>query len=136
MSKPKIKNNKLGIILKKLRESRNMTVQELATKSETGVGTIGNIEAGANGARMSTLEKISEALELTQEERKEIFSCLLPKDLVAKLIKKEKFQKEDLIIQATHIFNDESLSDEDKKKIIDSLNDAYYEAKMMNKRKN
>ena len=52
----------LGITLKKLRESRNLTVKELAEKSGTGNGTIGNIERGANKATVKTLEKISLAL--------------------------------------------------------------------------
>lgn len=77
--------SKLAITLKKLRESRNLTVKELAEKSETGNGTIGNIERGANKATIKTLEKISKALDLNKQERDELFSSLVPDDMAYKL---------------------------------------------------
>lgn len=77
--------NKLGITLKKLRESRNLTVKELASKIGTGNGTIGNIERGANKAKTSTLEKISLALDLNKAEREELFAALLPDDIGNKI---------------------------------------------------
>jgi phage repressor protein C with HTH and peptisase S24 domain len=77
---------RLSIVLKKLRESRGMTVMELAEKSNTGNGTIGNIERGANKSTEKTLEKISKALNLTMKERDELFSALLPIDVGNKII--------------------------------------------------
>lgn len=77
--------NKLGITLKKLRESRNLTVKELAHKIGAGNGTIGNIERGANKTRTTTLEKISKALELNKNERDELFAALLPDDVGNKI---------------------------------------------------
>lgn len=77
--------NKLGVTLKKLRESRNLTVKELANKIGSGNGTIGNIERGANKTRTSTLEKISKALDLNKSERDELFAALLPDDIGDKI---------------------------------------------------
>ena len=77
--------SKLGITLKKLRESRNLTVKELAEKSGTGNGTIGNIERGANKATVKTLEKISTALNLNKSERDELFGGLIPEEMAIKL---------------------------------------------------
>lgn len=77
--------NKLGVTLKKLRESRNLTVKELANKIGSGNGTIGNIERGANKTRTSTLEKISKALDLNKSERDELFAALLPDDIGNKI---------------------------------------------------
>lgn len=130
----KVKNNKLGIMLKKLRESRNLTVQELAIKSKTGVGTIGNIESGANGARMSTLEKISNALELNQKEKEQLFSSTIPDSVGMQLSKRDKLKLEEFLNEASLMFNDEEMSAEDKEKMIDSLNRMFFRAKELNKR--
>lgn len=72
---------KLSITLKKLRESRNLSIMALAELSGVGNGTIGNIERGANKGRVETLEKISKSLKLSKEERTELFSCLMPEDI-------------------------------------------------------
>ncbi|MGL5950696.1 MAG: helix-turn-helix domain-containing protein [Cetobacterium sp.] len=126
--------NKLGIVLKKLRESRGLTVMELAAKSGTGNGTIGNIERGANKSTPKTLEKLCVALELTKEERDELFSCLIPDDIGQKITKREKLQKEEFMNQAQMMFNDESISEEDKEKMLATLQEAFYMAKIMNKK--
>ena len=83
-------NTNLSIVLKRLRESRGMTVKELAEKSNTGNGTIGNIERGANKGKVETLEKISKALNLNKNEREELFSCLVPSDINVQKIKNDR----------------------------------------------
>ena len=144
--------NKLGVKLKKLRESRNMTVLELAIKSETGNGTIGNIERGANKSTPKTLEKISKALNLSSSERDELMACLLPEDIgnkinilkeknkelesEIKLNKREQTQYDEFMGQATLMFNDETISEEDKEKLFKSLQELFFETKFENKKKN
>ncbi|MGL5123737.1 MAG: helix-turn-helix domain-containing protein [Fusobacteriaceae bacterium] len=143
--------NVLGIKLKQLRESRNLTILELADKSKTGNGTIGNIERGANRSTPKTLEKISKALNLNSNERDELMSCLLPNDIGNKinvlnkknkeleeelnLNKREKLQYDDFMSSATLMFNDESISDEDKEKLFRSLQEVFFETKLLNKKK-
>lgn len=81
---------RLGIILRKLRNSRNLTVVSLAEKANTGTGTIGDVERGRNNSTESTLEKISLALNLNQEERFELYSGFVPEDVGIKLITKDE----------------------------------------------
>lgn len=78
---------KVGIIIKKLREEREMTIKMLAEKAGVSTSSISEIERGANKGKISTLEKICKGLNATPEERKLIFSTLLPQDLGTRLIK-------------------------------------------------
>ena len=55
-----------AIVLKKLRESRNLTIVQLAQLAGVGKGTVGDIETGKNKSTIKTLEKISKALKLTE----------------------------------------------------------------------
>lgn len=77
------KNNslELSILLKQLRESRGLTIKELADLVGLGNGTIGEIERGKNKSKVATLEKISKALKLTKKEREDLFLTLVPKDI-------------------------------------------------------
>jgi phage repressor protein C with HTH and peptisase S24 domain len=69
----------IGIVLKRLRESRGLTIKELAIKAEVGIGGIGDIERGKIKApRKNTLEKIALALNLNKKEKEELFLGLLP----------------------------------------------------------
>ena len=137
---------KLSIVLKQLRESRNMTLEELAKKSGVGRGTIGEIERGKNKSRPATLEKLSKALKLTSEERERLFSCLVPKDIGKKIIeasdprvlelnKRELSQFEKTMEEASLFFNDETVSEEDKQKMVLAISKLFFESKEMNKDK-
>ena len=77
----------LNILLKKLREEKNLTVKELAEKAEINPSTISEIERGANKAKNPTLEKICKGLNLTQAEREKVFATLLPEDIGKRMIK-------------------------------------------------
>ena len=68
---------KLSIVLKQLRESKNMTLEELAKKSGVGRGTIGDIETGKNKSTVKTLGKLAAALELNKEEKNKLDSAFL-----------------------------------------------------------
>lgn len=76
----------LGITLKKLRENRNLTIAELATKAGLGRGTIGDIETGKNKSTIATIDTLSKALELSKKEREQLFASMLPKDIGNKLL--------------------------------------------------
>jgi len=53
----------------------------------------------------------------------------------AKLNKRERNQFNEIQKGADYFFNDKNVSDEDKKKLYDSLQELYFDAKMKNKRK-
>ena len=133
-----------AIVLKKLRESRNLTIVQLAQLAGVGKGTVGDIETGKNKSTIKTLEKISKALKLTEEERGELFSSFVPKDIGVKILKnplykelnsRGKKQFEDIVEQSVLMFNDESISQEDKEKVLMAIQDAFFDAKQKNKKK-
>lgn len=136
----------LALLLKKYRESRNLTIKQLSELAGVGNGTIGEIERGKNKSRPATLEKISKALKLTTEEREHLFSCLVPKDIGKKIIesndprvlalnKRELSQYEKTMNEASLFFNDETVSEEDKQKMFLAINQLFFESKDMNKEK-
>ena len=53
----------------------------------------------------------------------------------AKLNKRERNQFNEIRKGADYFFNDKNVSEEDKKKLYDSLQELYFDAKMKNKRK-
>ena len=71
----------LNIVLKQLRESKSMTIEELAKKSGVGRGTIGDIETGKNKSTVKTLNKLAVALELTPEEKNKLDSAFLGRNI-------------------------------------------------------
>lgn len=67
----------LGITLKVLRESKNMTMDELALKAGVSKGIVGEIERGKTQSTVKTLDKIAKALNLTCEEKNKLDSSFL-----------------------------------------------------------
>lgn len=127
--------NELGVVLKQLREMRNLTIEQLANRAGIGRGTVGDIETGRSKARISTLEKLSIALNLTEKERDFLFSKFMPKDIGDKLTKIEKVQFNDILNSVSAYYNDLSIDEEDKKKLRDRLLDLFYDSKNKNRRK-
>lgn len=136
----------LALLLKKYRESRNLSIKQLSELAGVGNGTIGEIERGKNKSRPATLEKLSKALRLTPEERERLFSCLVPKDIGKKIIeasdprvlelnKRELSQYEKTMEEASLFFNDETVSEEDKQKMVLAISKLFFESKEMNKDK-
>ncbi|MEG9320448.1 helix-turn-helix transcriptional regulator [Fusobacterium varium] len=132
---------KLSIVLKKLRESKGFTIEELAKKAEIGKGTVGDIETGKSKSTVKTLNKITLALELNKEEKDKLFSAFLGRKIVDtgderidKLNKRERTQYDDFMNDAILYFQDDSVSEEDKQKLFDSLQEAFFEIKLANKR--
>lgn len=133
----------LGIILKKFRESRELTIIELAEKAGIGKGTVGDIETGKSNGSIKTLEKISQALKLNPIEREKLFTAFMPSDIRRKLSdsrivylnKKELSQYEKTINEASLFFNDENISEEDKQKLLMAMNEMFFTSKKINKEK-
>ena len=57
----------MQVRLRQWRQRRLLTQEELAEKASVGVATIARIEAG-QGARLSTLRKLAQALDVTADE--------------------------------------------------------------------
>lgn len=134
--------SELSIILKKLREKKELTISKLAELSGVGQGTIGDIERGKiKKGSITTLEKLSKGLKLNEQERDELFSVLVPKDIGAKIItpqykaldKRGRMQLNDLLEETTLMFNDENIKEEDKEKILMAIQSAFFMAKEKNK---
>lgn len=71
----------LAITLKKLRESRDMTMEILGEKAGVSKGIIGEIERGATRSSVKTLNKIAEALKLNEREKKELDEAFLGREI-------------------------------------------------------
>lgn len=132
---------KLSIVLKQLRESKNMTLEELAKKSGVGRGTIGDIETGKNKSTVKTLGKLAAALELNKEEKNKLDSAFLGRKVaevdprVLELNKREMSQYEKTMEEASLFFNDETVSEEDKQKMVLAISKLFFESKEMNRDK-
>lgn len=132
----------LAITIKKYREEKGFTQIELAKKAGIGNGTLADIETGKNKSTSKTVNKIIAALGLNQDEKNEVYSAFLGKEItntdderVKKLNKRERIQYEDFINDSVLYFQDEGVSFEDKEKFFNSLQDAFFEIKLANKRK-
>ena len=95
-------------------------------------------------SRLETLEKIAKALKLDEQEREELFSVLVPKDISVKILKnplykeldsRGRMQFKEIVEQSSLMFNDENISEEDKQKVLLAIQDAFYDAKQKNKKK-
>ena len=133
---------KLSKVLKRLREDKGYTLEELSKKAGVGRGTIGDIETGKSNSTIKTLNKIATALELTVQEKDELFTSFLGRKVnnskderIENLNKRERLQYEDFINDSVLYFQDEGVSFEDKEKFFNSLQDAFFEIKLANKRK-
>lgn len=73
--------NSLNLIVKRFRESRNMTQAELAKMAGVGSGTIGEIESGKRRCTIKTLDKIAKALELTSEEKNRLDNAFMGREI-------------------------------------------------------
>ena len=133
---------KLSIVLKRLRESRDITIIKLSEMSGVGNGTIGDIERGKSNGSKKSLEKISNALKLTAKEKDELYSAYLGRnvdssldDRVLQLSKKDLSKYEKVINEASLFFNDETTSEEDKQKLMLAISEMFFMSKEINRKK-
>ncbi len=127
--------------VEKLRESRELTIMQLAEKSGLGNGTIGDIESGRSKGSRKSLNKIAEALNLSIEERGRLDSAFLGREVtgsldtrVNSLGKRERLQLEELLQENALFFSDDKISDEDKEKFFSSLQEVFFTIKLANKK--
>lgn len=111
-------NEKLSIVLKKLRESRNITIIKLAEISGIANGTIGDIERGKSNGSKKTLEKISNALKLNPIEKDKLFSAYLGRTINNSLVKENFSRYEKALNETLAFFYDEKSTEEEKEKFM------------------
>ena len=138
----KKERTELGKVLKKFREERGFTIRKLAEISGVGNGTIGDIESGKSNGSRKTLNILSDVLRLSKDERNILDSAFLGRKVmpsddprVQNMPKSKRLELDDFLKDAVLFFQNESISDEDKQKLFDSLQEAFFEIKLANKRK-
>ena len=132
-----------ALLIKKFREDRGLSQKQLAEKAGVGSGTIGDIERGDRKGKISTLDKIAKALNLTKEEKNRLDNAFMGRDItstfndprVEKLNKREKNQYDKTMSEAALFFNDENISEEDKQKLLLAMNEMFFMSKQINKDK-
>nr|DAM31782.1 MAG TPA: helix-turn-helix domain protein [Caudoviricetes sp.] len=134
----------LGELLKNQRERRNLTLRQVENKlkskninySHTSIKRLENGEH--EKVPIKVLSALAEIFNLDKIELFNLAGASLDKtndDRFFRLNKKEKVQLDEVMSSADYFFNDKNVSDEDKKKLYDSLQELYFDAKMKNKRK-
>lgn len=76
----------LAVVIKQLREKRELSQAELAKKAGIASGTIGDIERGVNKSTVKTLNKISKALQLTEFEKNKLDNAFMGRELRANIL--------------------------------------------------
>ena len=134
----------LGELLKNQRERRNLTLRQVENKlkskninySHTSIKRLENGEH--EKVPIKVLSALAEIFNLDKIELFNLAGASLDKtndDRFFRLNKKKKVQLDEVMSSADYFFNDKNVSDEDKKKLYDSLQELYFDAKMKNKRK-
>ena len=137
----------LGTRIKLRREELNMSQNELAIKlGYKSRSTINKIELGINDVTQHKIAAFAEALQTTpaylmgweDEKGNSLIGSKKNIDPISQLSKKEKFEYDKFMEDAIYFFNDETVSDEDKKKLFDGLQTAFFTIllKKENKKKN
>ena len=119
--------------LKEKRERYGYSLQEVADKLGISKVTLHRYEnLDITNIPSDNIEKLAEIYRTTPsylmgwEDEKGNF--LLDKnDPVSNLTKKEKFEYDKFMEDAVYYFNDETISNEDKKKLLDSLNNIFFD---------
>ena len=135
---------KLGELLKLQREQRNLTLRQVENKlkgkninySHTSIKRLENGEH--EKVPIKVLSALAEIFNLDKIELFNLAGASLDKvsdDRVLKLNKNEKIEYDNFVQEANLFFNDETVSEDDKDKLMASLNNMYFKAKEMKKKK-
>ncbi|BCG61156.1 transcriptional regulator [Paenibacillus sp. URB8-2] len=130
-----------GLFLKRLRESKGLTLSQLASGAGISGSQISRIENGLRGVpKPATLRKIAEAMDVPYEELMEHAGYLRENEQMAESIpewatgKDKRDFKRMLEDDGELMFDGIPLNKEDKQRIKDVLTGLFWEAKQMNKR--
>ena len=119
--------------IKKRREELNLSQEELASKlGYKSRSSINKIEMGLSDIPFSKIKDFAMALKTTPAY---IMGWAEEEEKVNLLNKREKLQYDELMKQNTMFFNDENISEEDKAKLLEAMQEAFFTVKLLNKRK-
>lgn len=142
-----------GEIIKKKREALGITAEKLGELTGVTQAYVTMSENNSTKPSKAFLEKIKKILHITSEEEKEIKEYeefrRLPEKFQKRLLSLEKGllpqykaldrrgknQFEKVIEESALMFNDETISEEDKEKVLMAIQSAFFIAKEKNKRK-
>jgi transcriptional regulator len=142
-----------GEIIKRKREELGITAEKLGEMTGVTQAYVTMSENNSTKPSKAFLEKIKDILHITSEEDKEIKEyeefrrlpekfqkrlLLLEKGLLPQykaLDTRGKNQFEKVIEESSLMFNDETISEEDKEKVLMAIQSAFFDAKQRNKRK-
>ena len=134
---------KLRKIIKETRLQKNIARDKISELlKQKGIkyaeSSLSRYENGiTESIKAEVLKGISEILGLNLVEMYKLAGLLNEGEdvRVAKLSRREKVQLDEVMNSAAYFFNDASVSDEDKKRLHDTLQELFFDAKMKNKRK-
>lgn len=135
---------KLGELLKQQREQRNLTLRQVENKlkgkninySHTSIKRLENGEH--EKVPIKVLSALAEIFNLDKIELFNLAGASLDEkndDRIFQLNKDEKVQYDNFVKGANLFFNNEEVSEDDKDKLMASLNNIYFKAKEMKKKK-
>ncbi|MHC8969140.1 helix-turn-helix domain-containing protein [Priestia aryabhattai] len=137
-----------GSYIKKIRESKNLTLNQVALYSEISAAQLSRIENGKRGVpKAPTIKKLSEALKEDYESLMRVAGYMevdnnLPKESSSQLTEKDEKDiakrvekiKEDLTNDDGYMLMGEPMSEEAKESILDAMEYAIRQAKRINKK--
>ena len=117
-----------GEIIKRKREELGITAEKLGEMTGVTQAYVTMSENNSTKPSKAFLEKIKEILHITNEEEKQIKEY-------EELDTRGKNQFEEVIEQSALMFNDETIPEEDKEKVLMAIQSAFFIAKEKNKKK-
>lgn len=134
--------------LKKYMDNHDYKLEAFADKVGYSFGLISHYINDRRSPSWKFIKEFFKKFPLTEDEKIEVLNILkkdkLPEEIVEleninnpmyrTLNKKGRMQLNDLVQETSLMFNDESISEDDKKKMLDAITDAFYDAKAKNKR--
>lgn len=120
--------------LSRLRKIAGLTQIELGKKAGVTTRAIQNYESGSRIPRLDVLSKLAYALEVDVDDLVSDNEHFIIK-AKEKYGSKGKVDAEELIQNANALFAGGDISEEDKANVMEALQEAYWKAKIMNKKK-
>jgi len=137
----------IGEFIKKLREERKLSINQLALYSGVSAAHISRIERGLRDPSPEILKKISQALKVPYEDLMKIAgyldqegNSLLSKEIEFVAKAKEQYgyrgkkQAEELLENIRALFDGGELPEEDRDEFFRAITEIYFEAKEKNKK--
>lgn len=120
--------------LSRLRKIAGLTQIELGKKAGVTTRAIQNYENGSRIPRLDVLSKLAYALEVDVDDLVSDNEHFII-EAKEKYGSKGKVDAEELIQNANALFAGGDISEEDKANVMEALQEAYWKAKIMNKKK-